>query len=235
MDLSGRSVLAHVIERCFLISGVQEVCCAVPLGSRHDAVEKEARFNGADVFRGSETDVLDRYWRAAKAVKADVVLRITSDCPLIDPDLSEKVLGLIDDGFEYACNNVPPSWPHGVDCEAFPIDILERAARSAKEPHDREHVTPWMRRNTQLRKASILGPGGWAARQRWTLDYPEDLEFFRALFSLSDVSANRMSCKELLTFLRAHPEVSLLNNDRVISREINSLMAAGFITRQTAS
>lgn len=235
MDLSGRSVLAHVIERCFLISGVQEVCCALPLGPKHDVVEKEARFNGADVFRGSENDVLDRYWRAAEALKADAIIRITSDCPLIDPILCGEVLELIDDGFEYACNNAPPTWPHGLDCEAFLMDVLEDAAKSATEPHDREHVTPWIRRHAQLRKASILGPGGWAARQRWTLDYPEDLEFFRALFSLSDVSAKRMSCQELLKFLRAHPEVSRLNNDRVAPREMNSLMAAGFTTSQRAS
>lgn len=235
MDLSGRSVLAHVIERCFLISGVQEVCCAVPLGPKHDVVEKEARFYGADVFRGSENDVLDRYWQAAKLVKADVVIRITSDCPLIDPVLCSRVLELIDGGFEYACNNAPPSWPHGLDCEAFPIETLERAARSATELDDREHVTPWMRRNAQLRKASILGPGGWTARQRWTLDYPEDLEFFRALFALSDVTASRMTCQQLLKFLRDHPEVSLLNNDRVTPREMNSIMAAGFTVKQTAS
>lgn len=183
LDAGGATFLDHVLTRCRGIPGADVVCCAVPDTADSDPVAAEAARLGVAVFRGSETDVLDRYWRAAFSLKADVVMRVTSDCPLIDPAVCGRVLALCEHtNADYACNNMPPSWPHGLDCEAVTFAWLDRSAREAAKPFEREHVTQFVRNHPDSRKANLPCPAGNVAHHRWTLDTPADLEFFRALF-----------------------------------------------------
>jgi spore coat polysaccharide biosynthesis protein SpsF len=182
LPLAGHTVLWHVMERCHKIAGADVVVCAVPDGEINDPVAEEAKRCGAVVTRGSESDVLDRYNKAAIAVGADVVMRVTSDCPLIEPAVCAQVLALVRAGVaDYACNNMPRSFPHGLDCEAFTAKWLAEAARVATAPDEREHVTPWLRNNASLRRVNLYGPGGEAALQRITLDTPEDYDVIRAI------------------------------------------------------
>ena len=212
LDLAGHSVLAHVLHRCAAIPGAGSVCCAIPLGAIHDPLVAEAERAGASVFRGSENDVLDRYLRAAQALGVDAVMRVTSDCPLIDPALCGRVLRLVTEGHaDYACNNMPPSWPHGLDCEAFTFAALVLAAKSAERPDEREHVTPWLRNHPELRKANLAGPGGTAAGQRWTLDFREDYDFFVSLFRKLPPWPAIPSTDEVLAVLARHPLIPNIN------------------------
>ncbi len=212
LEIGGRTVLSHTLERCKAIPGVDAVCCAVPEGVAHEAVVAEANKCGVEVFRGSEDDVLDRYQRAARWLGAEVVVRVTSDCPLIDPDVCGGVLRLVSNGaVAYACNNLPPTWPHGLDCEAFTFAVLDEAAQRASEAAQREHVGPWMRENTDLARANLLGPGGWAAEQRWTLDFPEDLEFLSALMEELPPPPTMPTTKQILAVLSERPDIAALN------------------------
>jgi len=213
--LAGETVLAHVLRRCRAIPGIDCVVCATAEGPQDDPVADEALGAGAIVFRGSERDVLGRYLGAARAVEADRVLRVTSDCPLIDPALCGEVLALCGPrAAEFASNNRPPSWPHGLDCEAFTRDLLERAAAAASFPYEREHVTPWMRVTPGIRRADIAGPGGVALEQRWTLDYPEDLAFLEALFPLLPPPPAIASTAQVMAVLAANPAVARINEQR---------------------
>ncbi len=215
LDLAGQSVLAHVLRRCAAINGVDAVCCAVPVGASHDPIAEEARRTGADVFRGSELDVLDRYWRAAKAMNATVIMRVTSDCPLIAPEVCAEVLArLAESDGDYACNNMPPSFPHGLDCEAFTVEALEKAWRFGHEPQDREHVTPWLRRAPEIRRSVVNGPGGRYVGMRWTLDFPEDYEFFAAVFAVLPKCQETPDWQSVSALLDAHPEINDLNAAR---------------------
>lgn len=236
MPIGGRPALASVLERCRRIPGIDVVVCAIPDDRASDPVAEAAREAGAIVFRGAEHDVLDRYHQAARCVGANVVMRVTSDCPLIDPPLCGAVLAsLADEGVDYVCNNMPPLWPHGFDCEAFWADHLARAALEAADPHDREHVTPWLRRNAALRRVNIDGPGRGLERARWTLDYPEDYAFFCAL---SDVLAKPIAAattQDVLAALAAHPALAAINRarideerlaDRSVSADLRLLAAA---------
>ena len=203
--LAGETVLAQVLRRCSAIEGADELCCAVPQGADCDAVAEEAERCGATVFRGSESDVLERYHQAAVACRADVVMRITSDCPLIDPDICGRLLRLFKgQGLDYACNNAPRGWPLGLDCEVFTAGALARAAAEATSPAEREHVTPWLRRHPGIRRASLDGPGGDLAALRWTLDTADDLAFLRAFFALLPPAAG---FEEALALYRANPEI----------------------------
>lgn len=185
-DVAGKTVLRHVLTRCAAIPGIDIVCCAVPEGREQEPVVREAEACGATVARGSELDVLDRYYTAARDLGADIVMRVTSDCPLIDPGLCGDVLAalLADPSADYAANNFVHRYPHGLDCEAFTWRAMERDWTEAREPYDREHVTPWLRREPGIKRISLEGPDEALGKLRWTLDYPEDLEFCRALFPL---------------------------------------------------
>lgn len=210
--LSGRTVLRHVLERCGQIHGAEVVCCAVPDGHTNDPVAEEAKRCGVEVYRGSETDVLARYAGASRSVGADTVMRVTSDCPLIDPDVCRRVLALVKGGgVDYACNNMPSGWPHGLDCEAFSTSVLYEAEAQANLPFEREHVTPWLRNSTKLVRANLIGPGGWPAEQRWTLDYQEDFHFFTAVFAALEADRARPDTDSVLALLRRRPDIAAIN------------------------
>lgn len=214
--IGGQPALASVLERCRRIPGIDVVVCAVPEERASDPVADAAYAAGAIVFRGSEHDVLDRYRQAARCVGANVVMRVTSDCPLIDPLLCGAVLAALgDNGVDYVCNNMPPLWPHGLDCEAFWADHLARAALEAVDPYDREHVTPWLRRNGALRRVNIDGPGRGLERQRWTLDYAEDYAFFCALSDALAKPFAAATTRDVLAAIAAHPELATINRARI--------------------
>ncbi len=210
--ISGKTVLGHVLQRCAAIAAAEGVCCAVPAGSLNDEVAREAENYGAMVVRGSETDVLGRYYQAARECRAEVIMRITSDCPLIDPKIAAEVLGLvISNDADYSCNNMPRSWPHGLDCEAFSFPWLERASGQATLAEEREHVTPFLRNHPLVRKVNVPGPGGPAAALRWTLDTPEDLEFLRELFGRLPAGPTSFDYRIPLAIIEREPELTLIN------------------------
>ncbi len=211
-SLAGQTVLAHVIARARGIPGVDVVCCAVPDEAGSDPVAAEAVKQGARVHRCPEHDVLARYEGAAHACDASTVMRITSDCPLIDPATSGRVLNrLIACRADYCSNLEPRSWPKGLDTEAFTATALHRAAASATEAHDREHVTPWIRRNRNLVHANIEYERGDLHAYRWTLDYPEDLAFFRALYAVLPPPPHIAPFEDILAIVHEHPEIVALN------------------------
>lgn len=220
--LRDRTVLAEVLSRCFQIPGIHQVWCAIPDTAENAAVAAEARRVGAKVYLhpGHEANVLDRYAATATAADADIILRVTSDCPLIDPIVCGEVLSLLANGeLDYASNNLQPAWPHGLDCEAFTRSCLSRAVTGSASDDDREHVTPWMRRHASVRRQHLPCPLPNISKHRWTVDTPEDLAFARAIFSLlpSDTEAHRYAT--VLRILDEHPHLSQINAKNVgISR-----------------
>jgi glutamate-1-semialdehyde 2,1-aminomutase/spore coat polysaccharide biosynthesis protein SpsF len=217
-ELAGRTVLHHVLERCRAIPGADLVVCAMPDEVQSAPLEAVARECGATTFRGSEKDVLARYLGAARSVSADMLMRVTSDCPLIDPGVCGEVLALrAHEGADYAANNTPRTYPHGLDCEAFTTAALAEADASTSEAYDHEHVTPWLRRAPHLKRANLSSGNPAIASHRWTLDYPEDLEFFRAVFAaLPNGSPARMN--EVLAMLAGRPDIVAINASRSLER-----------------
>lgn len=217
LDLGGHTVLWHVLRRCAAIPGVDVVCCAVPDTATSAPIESEVATCGAIPVRGPEADVLERYRLAAEATGADVVMRVTSDCPVVDPELCGRVLAArAAAGAGYACNNMPRSWPHGLDCEAFTRAALEQAAALATDPYDREHVTPWLRRSPAVSRVNVAGPGGYLAARRMTLDFPEDYAFFVALFAALP-RPDTAGIAEINALLDARPDILALNAARNVA------------------
>lgn len=211
LELGGRTVLHQVLSRCAAIPGADVVVCAVPNEPDSDAIEAVARDSGALIFRGSELDVLARYLGAARAVTADIVMRVTSDCPLIDPQVCDEVLALRKrENADYAANNMVRSFPHGLDCEAFMTEALAESSAAASAPGDREHVTPWLRRAAHLKRANLAAESSAFAHLRWTLDYPEDYAFFQALWPL--LPEGRIPLwQDVARLIESRPELAALN------------------------
>jgi spore coat polysaccharide biosynthesis protein SpsF len=209
-DLSGRTVLEHVLERCGAVVGVSTVCCATTRRGEDDAVAAVADRVGAMVVRGAEHDVLGRYVQAAHAANADVVLRVTSDCPLIDPDICSAVIRLREAAnADFATNNMPPSWPHGLDCEVFTRELLDRADREAVAVEDREHVSSFMRRQTSVVNLPCRDAG--LRHLRWTLDTAEDLAFLRVLVPRIRPGPAGWTYEAPLAAMRADPYLWAMN------------------------
>lgn len=217
-DLAGRTVLHHVLERCRMIPNASVVVCAVPDDPASAPLEVVAAECGTAVFRGSERDVLGRYLGAARAVCADIVVRVTSDCPLIDPQVCGDVLDLRErQSADYAANNSPRSYPQGLDCEAFTVAALAEAAESTRDAYDREHVTPWLRRAAHLKRVNLASHDASLAAHRWTLDYPEDLAFFRAVFAALPPGVCA-GTPEILQLLAQRPDIVAINAGRVVEQ-----------------
>ncbi|HEY2661320.1 MAG TPA: glycosyltransferase family protein [Caulobacteraceae bacterium] len=233
MDLGGRTVLARVIERARAIPGGDVVVCAVPEGSGDDRVAEEAAKAGAVVTRGSRDDVLDRYWRAAQAVQAEAVMRITSDCPLIDPQVCGDLIALwTRSGADYGCINDPPTWPHGLECEIMSFAWLDRSAREAMKPSEREHVSPFIRNHPGAKRINMPGPGPQTVRHRWTLDHADDLTFLRALWTRLPEGPAGWPWRVALAIVEADPALAAINagHDRLegLNKSLAQDVRAGF-------
>ncbi|MBO6766258.1 glycosyltransferase family protein [Maricaulis sp.] len=210
--LGDKCVLDRVLDRCRRIAAADHVICAIPEGEADDPVADAARRAGVAVFRGSEQDVLARYLGAAKMVDADEVVRITSDCPFIDPGMVDQLVALYrESAADYANNTLLPGFPRGLDCEIVSTAWLERADAEATDPADREHVTAWIRNRPGLKLACLEGPGGEAANWRWTLDYPADLAFCRAVFERAGEAAAELDFPALSELCRKAPDLVAIN------------------------
>ncbi|WP_269583961.1 glycosyltransferase family protein [Roseibium sp. Sym1] len=211
-SLGSKTVLAHCLDRCKAIPNIDEVVCATVDTPDCDPIALEAERLGCTVFRGDETDVLARYNGAARAAGADIVLRVTSDCPVIDPDVCGAVLqALLVHGADFATNNAPPSFPHGMDVEVVRAQVLEKALQNEPTAHDREHVMPAVRRDPGLKKLNVHLPVDLAAGSlRWTLDTPDDMAFFETLVrSVPNLSNCRW--QELVELCKRVPELNRHN------------------------
>ncbi len=216
----GGTVLSQVIRRCAQMPGLDHVICAVADGVVHDAAAQEAERAGAAVVRGPEDDVLARYRLAAERFGLDIGVRITSDCPLIDPGVCGQVLdALLTSGADYASNLTPRSFPQGLDCEAFRAPLLAEVAKLGLA-EDREHVTPWFRRNPDVHRVNVDSGRPDLAELRWTLDYPEDLEFIRAVVQALPEGSNSMD--GVLAVLAARPHLAAINASRRLERSVAS-------------
>jgi len=210
-DLCGDTVLARVVNRVRRATLLHEIVVATTTQSIDDAIVQECGRLTARVFRGSEQDVLDRYYQAAKDAQADVVVRITSDCPLIDAEVSDKTIGeFLSAHVDYASNVMERTYPRGLDTEVMSFLALESAWRDAHKPEQREHVTPFLYQNPGRFKLLSVNAEAVFSRYRWTLDVPEDLEFLRAVYGKQS-DASHLSWQDVLHILELEPELVLIN------------------------
>ena len=211
LDLGGDTVLARVVRRVRRSKLVGNVIVATTNNAQDAAIVAECRRLDVRCFRGEELDVLDRYHRAAEVVNADAIVRITSDCPLIEPEVSDKVIQVfMDRNADYASNTLTRTYPRGLDTEIVTSAALARAWREAQRDYQRVHVTPYLYENPAAYKILQITAEEDYSSHRWTLDTPEDLAFLRAVYARFD-NDDRIYWRDLLGLLAREPELVELN------------------------
>jgi spore coat polysaccharide biosynthesis protein SpsF len=212
LDLGGETVLARVINRLRRAKLLDDIVIATTQAAADDAIVRECDRLSVSTFRGSEGDVLDRYYQAAKVREPEIIVRITSDCPLIDPILVDSTITVfIDERADYASNTIVPTYPRGLDTEVFSRNALGRAWSGAHRPYEREHVTPYLYQHPELfRIASTHAPIDYS-HFRWTLDTPEDLQLIRRIYSRFS-NQDSFGWEEVVTLMEREPELGALNS-----------------------
>ena len=209
-DIAGRSMLYRVVSRLRAAQLIDQLLVATTTLAKDDAIVEECQNCGVPSYRGDEGDVLDRYFRAAESGRADVVVRITSDCPLIDPEITDKTIrAFLREQPAYASNTLVRTYPRGLDTEVISRSALTRAWREARQPYEREHVTPYIAEHpADFQLLSVTGAEDYSAH-RWTVDTLEDLAFVRAIYSRHEDAM--FSWREVLKLLEREPELADLN------------------------
>lgn len=213
LDLAGEPMLVRHVERVRRARTVDRVVVATTTEPADDAIVSLCAKWGWECFRGSEMDVLDRYYRTALALRADVVVRVTSDCPLIDPDVADRVVREFlerQPGVDYASNTLPRrTFPRGLDTEVMRFDALQRAWREDANPASREHVTPYIYGSAGRFRLHGVTDADDHSALRWTVDTPEDLALVRRIFD--HFGHDRFSWLDALALLAAHADWLQLN------------------------
>ncbi|HVR62409.1 MAG TPA: glycosyltransferase family protein [Polyangia bacterium] len=228
LPLLGRPVLERMLERVARATTLDEIVVATTRLATDDSIRMLARSLGVRCVSGHPADLLDRHRDAAVATRADALVKIPSDCPLIDPAVIDQTVGFFRDGhprFQFVSNLQPPTWPDGNDVEVFTRDLLEEAWREASRPFEREHTTPFMwDQPERFRVACVKWATGrdLSASHRLTLDYVEDYTLISTVFqALHRSEARCFTVEDIVAFLDSHPEVKALNAGRLGSSWMN--------------
>lgn len=216
LDLAGEPMLARVVNRSRRAEMLDKVVVATTKKSRDNAIVELCESRGWLYSRGSEDDVLDRYFQTAKQYDTDVVVRITSDCPLIEPDIIDMGVQefLQGESIDYVSNTLPPrTFPRGLDVEVIAFEALERAWREDDTSAWREHVTPYIHRHPEEFALKAITNDQDYSFMRWTVDTPEDLAFVRRIYE--HFGHDRFSWHDVLALLKVHPEWLQINRSIV--------------------
>lgn len=211
----GRPMLAHLTSRLKTVQSIDEIVLATTVNATDDVLAEFAEKDGIKVFRGSEEDVMARVIGAAESAQADVVVEITGDCPIIDPDLIEQTIRVFKrNNAVYCANSFISSYPDGMDTQVFTLEALKKSFSMTADPQDREHVSRHIVKNPQLfphvylvAPPSLHWPG-----LGLTLDEPADYELIRTLIENLDKDNLLFGCGDVIRFLRANPQVLKIND-----------------------
>lgn len=216
MKLCGKTVLEHDIERVKQSKYIDDIVIATTTNKTDDMIEQEVLRCGAKCFRGSEEDVLSRYYLASKEINADVIVRITSDCPLFDPQIldemilyyrSHKVSLITNAGMDASTR----TYPRGLDAEIFSFEILEEAYKNAEKKYQREHVTPYIYekyKDIYYYQNSIN-----YSKYRWTLDTPEDWKLIESIYGHLYHGRHDFYLGDIIKLMTKYPELHDMNKD----------------------
>lgn len=211
LELCSKPVLWHVIERVKQAGLISDTAVATSVEKNDDIICGYLDAAGVKYFRGSEKDVLSRFYNAALFFKADNIVRITADCPLIDPNVIDRVVrAFLHGGVEYASNTGDErTYPRGLDCEVFSSRLLKSAFEKSKFGYEREHVTPfmYMEQDSVMFVKNDKDYGG----MRWTLDTKEDFELIKKIYSHFYKGAHNFYMEDICSYLKSNPEICSLN------------------------
>lgn len=212
--LNEKTVLEHIIRRV-QDSDIDLCIVATTTNNKDDVVEEFCREKNYECFRGSESDVLERFYECAKTYNLDVIVRITADDPLKDTRIINKAIKLlVNNGYDYVSNTIKPTYPEGIDVEVFSFKAIEKAYLEATLPSEHEHVTPYIWKNPGIFNIYNFENDVDLSSMRWTMDTEDDFEFMKIVYSNFNGRDN-FSMEEVLVFLSENPEVLQINQGHI--------------------
>lgn len=217
LDIAGKPMLSWVVERVRRSKRIQMVGVATTTDPSDDALAQYCQTQGYTCYRGNLFDVLDRYYQAALKFQADVVVRITADCPLIDAEVVDQTINeLLANGADFSANRLPPPWkrtfPIGLDTEVCTFAALERAWKEAREPFEREHVMPYLYDQEGRFNVRVVNHDPDYGAMRWTVDTPQDIQLVREIYKRFD-GREYFGWEEVLRLFEQEPELAGINAD----------------------
>ncbi len=221
-DVVGAPMILRQIERLRRSRRLEGIVVATSDDPSDDGLAEMLPLHDVAVHRGSLDDVLARYAGALEVFPAPVVVRLTGDCPLADPEVIDAVIDavidlLMDEDLDYAANTpAHRTYPKGLDVEVMRSACLLRAARAAKDPYEREHVTPYLIRHPELFAQDFISQDVDEGEVRWTVDRPDDLEFVRAVYGALYKGEPAFSSDDVRALVRGRPDLAMLGGDRRI-------------------
>lgn len=213
--IDGKPLLWHVVNRLKYATKIDGIIVATTVSEKDDKIEEWCKENNVHCFRGSEENVLNRYYSASQAFPSDYVVRITADDPFKEPKVIDAVITkLIEEGYDHVTNNLPPSFPEGLDCEAFKKSALDRSEKEAETAFEREHVTQYIYHHPDIFKIGNVSNGENLSYLRWTVDKDVDFEMVKAVYAHRN-PANKgiLLMDEILEILKANPEIEKINSE----------------------
>lgn len=212
--IKGKPMLWHLIERLKHSKLVEKIIIATTDNPKDDAIVDFARHHSIEVIRGSEDDVLDRFFRVAKKIKADAVVRVTPDCPLLDPKVVDRAITeYLKGSFDYVSNTLIYTYPDGLDVEVFSFDTLSKAHREAKSKLDKEHVTSYIRNSGLFRLKNIMNKNHVLPHQyRWCVDESRDLEFIKTVYEHLYTDGKIFYMEDVMNLLKKYPQIQRINS-----------------------
>jgi len=211
-DISGKPMLWHVINRIRYSKLIDKIVVATSINKKDDIIENFCKENGIFYYRGDEEDVLKRYYETAKIYNANKIVRITSDCPLIDPEIVDIVIKEhIKDKVDYTSNTIERTFPRGLDTEVFNFETLKKTNELAKEKYQREHVTIFIYENPHLFKIKNVRNFKDLSDLRWTVDEEKDLIFVREIYKRLYNQGNIFYMRDILEILKKEQDLKKIN------------------------
>jgi spore coat polysaccharide biosynthesis protein SpsF len=208
----GRPMLAWQIARIQRATSIDALCVATSTEDADSAIAEQCAAMRVDCYRGSLDDVLDRYYQASQRYDVAHVMRLTADCPLVEPSVLDLIVDKhLREGNDYTSNVQERTYPDGLDAELFTAAALQRAWREAKSPSEREHVTPYLYRTGPPFKRGAVKDETNRSHLRWTVDYPEDFEFVSRVFEALAPAKPDFDMRDVLALLSRRPELNLIN------------------------
>ena len=215
-EINGRAMISLMVERVQKAKSVNKVILVTSTDPSDDAVEALCRSENILYYRGSLDDVMDRYYQAAVRSRAKTVVRLTGDCPLIDPKMIDNMMEVYKTGkYDYVANTTPPDWtvPEGMDVEIFSFKNLKKLWTETKKPSDREHVTFPFWNNPDLFSVYKYNLDRDLSKYRLTVDYPEDFEVINKVFNDLYSKKSVFSMDDIVDYLEKNPELYKMNQD----------------------
>ncbi|WP_035302558.1 glycosyltransferase family protein [Clostridium sp. DL-VIII] len=224
--ICGKTVLEHDIDRLKRVKNISKIIIATTTLEKDNSIVEEANRLEITYYRGSEEDVLSRYYYAAKEINADIVVRVTSDCPLIDSEATEKIIQFYkcnSEKYDYVSNTIDRTYPRGLDTEVFSFKALEKAFNEAELQRDREHVTPYIWDNSSLFRLYQYKNDIDYSGLRWTLDTIEDFELISSIYNmLYFEKGNKFNMNDIIELYKKNPELKEINK-YVEQKKINKV------------